>query len=210
MFSNSSRLPSNISYHQIANINDDKFLFCLDFPKLDFDFCCRCSLRSGVLFLGIFFILCGIGSLLNIIKVGTQFELYSTIIMLIIYSIAFIFLLISGINFSYTCAYIAYIIYLTILILNLSEILFMTTLIFLGDYTPAGTQSRIVKGIGFLLVGLLLSGLYLYCLWIIFCYMIHLKYDRVDLVCGDFKKIKNINTMSLAGMKINENNYKLI
>ena len=83
-------------------------------------------------------------------------------------------------------------------------------LIFLGDYTPAGTQSRIVKGIGFLLVGLLLSGLYLYCLWIIFCYMIHLKYDRVDLVCGDFKKIKNINTMSLAGMKINENNYKLI
>ena len=55
MFSNSSRLPSNVSYHQIANINDDTFLFCFDFPKLDFDFCCGCSLRSGVLFLGIFF-----------------------------------------------------------------------------------------------------------------------------------------------------------
>jgi hypothetical protein len=210
MFSNSSRLPSNVSYHQIANINDDTFLFCFDFPKLDFDFCCGCSLRSGVLFLGIFFIVCGIGSLLNILKAGTIFEFYTTIIMLIIYSIAFIFLLISGINFSYQCAYIAYLIYFTLLIFNLIEILIMTILIFIGDYTPAGSQSRIVKGIGFLLVGILLSGLYLYCLWIIFCYMIHLKYDRVELVCGDFNKIKNINTESLAGMKINEKNYKLI
>ncbi len=35
MFSNSSKLPNNVSYTQIANVNDDEFLFCIDFPKLN-------------------------------------------------------------------------------------------------------------------------------------------------------------------------------
>ena len=210
MFSNSSKLPNNITYTQIANVNDDEFLFCIDFPKFDFDFCCGCSLRTGVLMIGLFFILCGIGSLINVITAGTIIEYYMTITMLVIYSIAFIFLILSGFLYSYLFAYIAYMIYIIILFLNLFEIFSMTILIFLGFYTPAGSESRIVKGIGFLLVGMLLTCLYLYCLWIIYCYMIHLKYERINLVIGDYNNSNNQNSDNLAGMNINENNYNLI
>ena len=210
MFSNSSKLPNNITYTQIANVNDDEFLFCIDFPKFDFDFCCGCSLRTGVLMIGLFFILCGIGSLINVITAGTIIEYYMTITMLVIYSIAFIFLILSGFLYSYLFAYIAYMIYIIILFLNLFEIFSMTILIFLGFYTPAGSESRIVKGIGFLLVGLLLTCLYLYCLWIIFCFMIHLKYQRISLVNGDYNNSRNQNSDNLGEININENNYKLI
>ena len=210
MFSNSSKLPNNITYTQIANVNDDEFLFCIDFPKFDFDFCCGCSLRTGVLMIGLFFILCGIGSLINVITAGTIIEYYMTITMLVIYSIAFIFLILSGFLYSYLFAYIAYMIYITILFLNLFEIFSMTILIFLGFYTPAGSESRIVKGIGFLLVGLLLTCLYLYCLWIIFCFMIHLKYQRISLVNGDYNNSRNQNSDNLGEININENNYNLI
>ena len=119
MFSNSSKLPNNITYTQIANVNDDEFLFCIDFPKFDFDFCCGCSLRTGVLMIGLFFILCGIGSLINVITAGTIIEYYMTITMLVIYSIAFLFLILSGFLYSYLFAYIAYMIYIIILFLNL-------------------------------------------------------------------------------------------
>ena len=210
MFSNSSKLPNNITYTQIANVNDDEFLFCIDFPKFDFDFCCGCSLRTGVLMIGLFFILCGIGSLINVITAGTIIEYYMTITMLVIYSIAFIFLILSGFLYSYLFAYIAYMIYIIILFLNLFEIFSMTILIFLGFYTPAGSESRIVKGIGFLLVGMLLTCLYLYCLWIIFCFMIHLKYQRVSLVNGDYNNSHNQNSDNLGEININENNYNLI
>ena len=210
MFSNSSKLPNNITYTQIANVNDDEFLFCIDFPKFDFDFCCGCSLRTGVLMIGLFFILCGIGSLINVITAGTIIEYYMTITMLVIYSIAFIFLILSGFLYSYLFAYIAYMIYIIILFLNLFEIFSMTILIFLGFYTPAGSESRIVKGIGFLLVGLLLTCLYLYCLWIIFCFMIHLKYQRISLVNGDYNNSRNQNSDNLGEININENNYNLI
>ena len=209
MFSNSSKLPNNVSYTQIANVNDDEFLFCIDFPKFDFDFCCGCSLRTGVLMIGLFFILCGIGSLINVISSGTLIEYYTTIIMLFIYSIAFIFLLLSGFMYNFYFAYIAYMIYIVILFLNLIEIFLMTIFIFIGIYTPAGSESRIVKGIGFLLVGLLLSCLFLYCLWIIYCYMIHLKYERISLIIGDFNN-SNSSSENIAGSNINENNYKLI
>ena len=208
MFSNSSKLPNNLTYTQIANVNDDEFLFCIDFPKFDFDFCCGCSLRTGVLMIGLFFILCGIGSLINVITAGTIIEYYMTITMLVIYSIAFIFLILSGFLYSYLFAYIAYMIYIIILFLNLFEIFSMTILIFLGFYTPAGSESRIVKGIGFLLVGMLLTCLYLYCLWIIFCFMIHLKYQRVSLVNGDYNNSHNQNSDNLGEININENNYK--
>ena len=210
MFSNSSKLPNNITYTQIANVNDDEFLFCIDFPKFDFDFCCGCSLRTGVLMIGLFFILCGIGSLINVITAGTIIEYYMTITMLVIYSIAFIFLILSGFLYSYLFAYIAYMIYIIILFLNLFEIFSMTILIFLGFYTPAGSESRIVKGIGFLLVGLLLTCLYLYCLWIIFCFMIHLKYQRISLVNGDYNNSRNQNSDNVGEININENNYNLI
>ena len=159
--------------------------------------------------IGLFFILCGIGSLINVISAGTLIEYYTTIIMLFIYSIAFVFLLLSGFMYSYLFAYIAYMIYIIILFLNLFEIFLMTIFIFLGIYTPAGSESRIVKGIGFLLVGLLLSCLFLYCLWIIYCYMIHLKYERISLIIGDFNN-SNTHSENLAGSNINENNYKLI
>ena len=210
MFSNSSKLPNNITYTQIANVNDDEFLFCIDFPKFDFDFCCGCSLRTGVLMIGLFFILCGIGSLINVITAGTIIEYYMTITMLVIYSIAFLFLILSGFLYSYLFAYIAYMIYIIILFLNLFEIFSMTILIFLGFYTPAGSESRIVKGIGFLLVGMLLTCLYLYCLWIIFCFMIHLKYQIISLVNGDYNNSHNQNSDNLGEININENNYNLI
>jgi hypothetical protein len=210
MFSNSSKLPNNITYTQIANVNDDEFLFCIDFPKFDFDFCCGCSLRTGVLMIGLFFILCGIGSLINVITAGTIIEYYMTITMLVIYSIAFLFLILSGFLYSYLFAYIAYMIYIIILFLNLFEIFSMTILIFLGFYTPAGSESRIVKGIGFLLVGMLLTCLYLYCLWIIFCFMIHLKYQRISLVNGDYNNSRNQNSDNVGEININENNYNLI
>ena len=210
MFSNSSKLPNNLTYTQIANVNDDEFLFCIDFPKFDFDFCCGCSLRTGVLMIGLFFILCGIGSLINVITAGTIIEYYMTITMLVIYSIAFIFLILSGFLYSYLFAYIAYMIYIIILFLNLFEIFSMTILIFLGFYTPAGSESRIVKGIGFLLVGMLLTCLYLYCLWIIFCFMIHLKYQRISLVNGDYNNSRNQNSDNVGEININENNYNLI
>ncbi len=160
--------------------------------------------------IGLFFILCGIGSLINVITAGTIIEYYMTITMLVIYSIAFLFLILSGFLYSYLFAYIAYMIYIIILFLNLFEIFSMTILIFLGFYTPAGSESRIVKGIGFLLVGMLLTCLYLYCLWIIFCFMIHLKYQRISLVNGDYNNSRNQNSDNVGEININENNYNLI
>ena len=191
MFSNRSKLPKNVLFKDITNVNDDQFIFCFNFPEFEYDFCCGFSLKNGSIFLSFLFLIFSIISLLNILKSNNnKIEIFSSIFLIIIYSISFILILISAFNYNFTFAYYAYLIYCTMLILNLSEILISTIFIFCGIYVPNGRENLFIKGISFLLIGSLYVGVYVYCLWIIFCYVVHLKYNRIELVCGNFLESK--------------------
>ena len=190
MFSNRSKLPKNVYFKDIANVNDEQFVFCLNFPKFEYDFCCGFSLKNGSIFLSFLFLVFSIISLINVLKSNNKIEIYTSIFLIIIYSISFLLILISTFNYSFILAYYAYLIYTIMLILNLSEIIISTIFIFCGIYVPFGRENVFVKGISFLLIGFLYVGVYLYCLWIIFCYVIHLKYNRIELVCGEFLESK--------------------
>ena len=80
----------------------------------------------------------------------------------------------------------------------------MSFLIAIGVYSPNGLENPIIKAFSFLLIGIMVSCVYMYFLWIIFCYVIHLKYNRVELVCGEFEKIKNRTS------EIGEINYRAL
>ena len=190
MFSNRSKLPKNVYFKDIANVNDEQFVFCLNFPKFEYDFCRGFSLKTGSIFLSFLFLVFSIISLINVLKSNNKIEIYTSIFLIIIYSISFLLILISTFNYSFILAYYAYLIYTIMLILNLSEIIISTIFIFCGIYVPFGRENVFVKGISFLLIGFLYVGVYLYCLWIIFCYVIHLKYNRIELVCGEFLESK--------------------
>jgi len=211
MFSNRSKLPKNISYKDIANINEEQFLFCFNFPKFEYEFCCGCSLKLGSIFLSFIFLLFSIFSLINVLKTQEKnnFDFFSSILLLIIYSISFLLILISSFNYNYIFSFYAYLIYSFMLILNFSEILITTIFIFCGIYVPYGQENIFIKGISFLLIGLLYIGVYLYCLWILFCYVIHLKYKRIDLVNGNFDK-ENYNNHNNNSRLREEEEYKLL
>ena len=190
MFSNRAKLPKNVLFKDITNVNDDQFIFCFNFPEFEYDFCCGFSLKNGSIFLSFLFLIFSIISLLNILNSNKKFEIFSSIFLIIIYSICFLLILISTFNYNFTFAYYAYLIYTIMLILNLSEILISTIFIFCGIYVPKGRENVFIKGISFLLIGILYVGVYVYFLWIIFCYVIHLKYNRIELICGNFLESK--------------------
>lgn len=183
----SSKLPPNLNYNQIANINDEEFFFCVNFPKFEFQ-CCLCgmSLRTGSLLIALFFVICGISSFI-IAKNGTStVNFISSLTLLIIYSLAFILLFISAFNYSYRLAYFAYLLYCLVLIGSFLEILIISGLMLVGKIDPTGGENAFVKAASFFLFGSLLASIFLYCIWMIFCYVIHLKYNRTDLVCGRY------------------------
>ena len=206
MFSNRSKLPKNVYFKDIANVNDEQFVFCLNFPKFEYDFCCGFSLKTGSIFLSFLFLVFSIISLINVLKSNNKIEIYTSIFLIIIYSISFLLILISTFNYSFILAYYAYLIYTIMLILNLSEIIISTIFIFCGIYVPFGRENVFVKGISFLLIGFLYVGVYLYCLWIIFCYVIHLKYNRIELVCGEFLESKESSSEKIK----EEEEYNLL
>ena len=182
----SSKLPSYVTYNQIANINDDPFFFFIIFPKLEHSFWCNIPLRTGVLIISLFFLLCGGSSFYTVWYSNNTYNLISSVILMIIYLIGFIMLCITACNFNYKLATAAYYLYSVVLILNFTEVVVVTILIFGKMYVPNGSENALVKGISFLLVGILLSCVYMYLIWMIFCYALHLKYGRFDLVCGKF------------------------
>lgn len=196
-----SKLPRYVTYNQIANINDDEFLFCLIFPKFEYDFWCGLSLRTGVLLIGFMYVLCGVSTLLSVLQTNNNFNFYSSTILLSVYTINFILLIISSINNSFVVAYLSYLSYCGMLILNFGEVVVVTILILIGFYSPSGIENAIVKGVSFFLIGIMLSCLYIYFLWIIFCYAIHLKYERKNLVRGEYED---------KSYQSEEENYKLL
>lgn len=196
-----SKLPPYVTYNQIANTNDDEFLFCLIFPKFEYDFWCGLSLKKGVLLIGFIFVLCGVSTLFSVLQTNNNFNFYSSVILLSVYTFNFILLIISSINNSFVVAYLSYLIYCGILILNLVEVVVVTILILIGFYSPNGIENAIVKGVSFFLIGIMLSCVYIYCLWIIFSYAMHLKYERQNLVSGEYEEKIN---------RSDEENYKLL
>ena len=199
-----SKLPPFVTDNQIANINDEEFLFIFSFPKFEYDFWFGISLQKAVLLISFCFILSGASTFLSVLKTNNTFNFISSLSILSIYSIAFLLLLISSCNHSYVISYIAYLIYSGVLFVNILEVIVMSFLIAIGVYSPNGLENPIIKAFSFLLIGIMVSCVYMYFLWIIFCYVIHLKYNRVELVCGEFEKIKNRTS------EIGEINYRAL
>lgn len=204
-----SRLsPStNISYNQIANIKEDRFLFCITFPKLEDSCCCsKLNLKAGCILISLIFMICGGSSFLTVPHKST-FNFLSSTILLGLYSLNFLLIVTSSITNNYWIALSAYFIYVIVLVINIIEIIIVTIFIFFKIFTPIGTENAFVKGISFLLVSILVSTIYIYCLWIIWCYTIHLKYNRIDIVNGTF----GMDYSSRESMNNGDNNsYKLL
>lgn len=175
-----------IPYALIANTDEDRFLFCLTLPKFEFDCCCGLSLRTGVLFISLFFVFSGMGSFYTVFFSTSNFDYYSAFGLLVAYLLGFILLGISAFTYLYQFAYSAYLIYSLILLINFGEVVGITIMIFIGLYIPNGNENAFVKGMSFLLVGFLLSFIFAYFIWIIFSYAMHLKYKRVGVIKGIF------------------------
>ena len=205
-----SKLPPNLNYNQIANINDEEFFFCVTFPKFEFQCCCGLSLRTGSIIIALFYVLCSGFSFYLAKDEPSMVNYISSITLLSVYSLAFLFIVISAVNFSYKFAYMAYILYCLVLLLSFIEILIVSTLMIAGKMNLTGTENQFIKAASFFLFGTLLAAIFLYLTWMIFCYVMHLKYNRTDLVCGRYgQSSKPANDSNQIGSG-DANGFKII
>jgi len=184
---NEGTVAGNSQRHIVreANPDKDKFLFFFVPRNLNVDCCCNCSLKTAIIIISIFYVISSTTNLFEAIKTPSIINLVVAGINLVLYFAAGFCLIYSTINQSFKHAYIGYFIYTIFffyyLITNIIVLLFILT----GYYRPMPEISAIANAFIFLIIITLFMVIYLYLVWIIFSYTIHLKHKRLKLISGD-------------------------
>ena len=180
-------IPKNTNSNHNITLNDntenDSFFFFFTPSKLDIDFICGCSLQCGVRLIAILFLLGSIGGILSSFGNQLIFDNIVAFILSFFYFFAGIFLFKSTVSYNPRDAKIAYLFYAGLAIFDIISFIFSCALISLGlSHVFGNGMFTLQKFAVFLVGGILTEIVKIYLVWIVFCYMVHIKLKRINLV----------------------------
>lgn len=180
-------IQKNENSNQRITLNDntekDSFLFVFTPSKIDIDFLCGCSLHCGVRLIAIVFLLGSIMGILSSMANQVIFDNVIAFIVSIFYFIAGIYLFKSTVSYIPRDAEIAYLFYAGLTIFDIFSFICSSVLISLGISNPFGEGNFTLQKFGVFLVGGIINDIIrIYLVWIVFCYFVHIKLKRINLV----------------------------
>ena len=167
-----------------GNTSKDTFLFIYTPKYLSIDSFCGCSLRAGIKIVSGFLLFIAISSFYAVLKEDKLTEIIFSTLLTFFYLSASIYLFLSTIYLDYKYSRIGYIIYTIIFLIDTGDFLFVEVFILSGVF-EINSSYAILKEIIFFIIGFILIFIELYMLWISFCFMVHLKLKRLNIVYGD-------------------------
>ena len=171
------RIPLN------DNTEKDSFFFVFTPSKIDIDFLCGCSLHCGVRLIAIVFLLGSIMGILSSMATQVIFDNVIAFIVSIFYFIAGIYLFKSTVSYIPGDAKIAYLFYAGLTIFDIFSFICSSVLISLGISNAFGEGNFTLQKFGIFLVGGIINDIIrIYLVWIVFCYFVHIKLKRINLV----------------------------
>ena len=167
-----------------GNTSKDTFLFIYTPKNLSIDAFCGCSLRAGIKIISGFLLFIAISSFYAVLKEDKLTEIIFSSILTFFYLTASIYLFLSTIYLDYKYSRIGYIIYSIIFLIDTFDFLFAEIFMLHGDF-QINVDYPVLMEIIFFIFGFFTMIIELYMLWICFCFMVHLKLKRLNVVYGD-------------------------
>ena len=168
-----------------ANPTKERFLFCFTPSNLALTAPCGCSLQTGSQLVALIFITFTLtpfyrslqfGSIVNILYFGIIFALYF---------FAGVSVLYSTYTYVYEYAHTGNFIYNFLFVLNFLDIILVAYYIFTGYYLPLGIDvPSTTQGLYYMAASFTILLIEMYMIWIVFCFMVHIKNGRNKLVQG--------------------------
>ena len=167
-----------------GNSSKDSFLFCYTPKTLSIDAFCGCSLRSGIKIVSALLLFIAITNFYTVLKEEKLHEMIFSTILSIFYFTTSIYLFLSTIYLDYQYAKIGYIFFIFIFLVDTIDFFIAETFIVYGIFHIYSTYPFLMECL-FFFTGLFTMFIELYMLWISFCFMVHLKLKRLNIVYGD-------------------------
>ena len=168
-----------------TNPTDETMLFLFHPDKLDLDSYCGCTIRTGIKISSAILLFIGISNFYTVIKEESYYEIISSLILSVLYCLSSFYLLFSGIKLEYKYAKIGCIVTGIIFYIDLFDFLYVSMMVVVDMYTPFDRQLYWVMLSVFVLFGILAILIELYIVWVSYCFMVHLKLKRTNVVFGD-------------------------
>jgi len=178
-----------------TSLNTDKkflFLFDYDVKSLAVNCCCGCPLRLGVQILAILFLLASFFDLIFALSQDNAIDIVISLLIVAVYGTLGIMLFLSVLYKNVNQAYIGYFIYTLMFYYRITETVIIFIMVAFGSRTlRIGEVKFEYSGRFALLVALLylfiavnILLVQLYCIFIIFSYLVHLENGNHDLISG--------------------------
>ena len=178
-------LPNNHDFELSRdNSSNDSFLFIYTPKYLNVDSFCGCSLKSGIKIISIFLLFISISNFYTVLKEEKLHEMIFSTILSIFYLTSSIYLFLSTVYLDYQYAKIGYILFIFIFLVDTIEFIIAEFFIIYGIFHIYSTYPLLMEII-FFIIGFFTILIELYMLWISFCFMVHLKLKRLNIVYGD-------------------------
>ena len=166
------------------NSCNEKFLFFFTPKKVDLESCCGFSLRSGIKLVSIYLLIAAIYYFCSILKEESWIEIILSILISLCYLISAFYLYLSTIYLEYSYCKIGNIIYTLIFYFDIINC-FIVSIRISTNQIYLLFNSIIITQIIFLIMQFISILIELYMLWIGFCYLVHIKMERLNIVYGD-------------------------
>jgi len=181
---------SNVRVDGISNpiipvTESERFLFFITPNFLAQDACCGCSLKTGSQIISLIFLIASLSNFFSALRYGSLWTIILSGLMLFLYFTACLLVFYSSMNYEFTPAYTAYVIYGLIFLLSLIDTIVILILLITRVYKPFG--DHYLKGsLGYLVASIVILSIQLYMIWIVYSYAVHLKYKAVQIVTGEY------------------------
>jgi hypothetical protein len=172
-----------------ANPTGEKFLFCFTPSDIAMTASCGCSLKTGAQLVSIIYIATTISPFINSLQYNSLWNIMYYGIISALYLFAGVSTLYSTYTYQYEYAHTANVIYNVLLMINLLDVIVVAAFIFSGYILPLGLEvPAFNQGMYFLLASGTIVLIHMYMIWLVFCFMVHVKNRRKALVNGDIYK----------------------
>lgn len=174
-----------ISNPMMPATESEKFLFFVTPSFLAQDACCGSSLKTGTQIISLIFLVASLSNFFSALRYGSYWAIVISGIMLLLYFLACMMIFYSSMNYDYSSAYTAYLIYAVIFLLSLLDTIVMFFMMITRYYKPFGYH-YIRGSLGYLVASIIVLTVQLYMVWIVFSYAVHLKYKATQIVTGEY------------------------
>ena len=157
----------------------EKFLFLFETNIIDDTFY-GFSLKTIVRIISIFTLLVSITEFLNIFDNKTFLKVIYDLLISVTFLIITYFIFDSTIEMNINYAYLGYFIYSIIWIFLLIKYLLQASLMLVGYLNPYENDFLRLKLITYVFIEAFIIGIYLYFVWILFCYYVNVKRGNIE------------------------------